>query len=79
MIIFNNKKDIASYIVTVPAVIECKQAYEGEDLEEFDEIVRELVRLIASGDGSPDFGEDWEQWLAINLEGLLQDAVTIVM
>lgn len=79
MLIIKTKKDIAAYIATSPVVLECKQAYEEDDPGSFKEVEDELVRLIASGEGSPDFGEDWEAWLSANIEELLQDAISIVM
>lgn len=79
MLIIKNKKDIAAYLETSPVVIETKRDYEQEDPGSFAEIEKELAKLIATGDGSPDFGEDWEKWLADNVEELLSEAIDIVM
>jgi hypothetical protein len=79
MTIFNNKKDIAAYLKSSPVVLESKRAYEEDDPGSFDEVEEELVSLISGSKGSPDFGEDWEEWLSNNLDELLTDAIEIVM
>ena len=79
-VIFKTKKDIAAWLTTSPEVVECKDSYEEVgDAGTFDEVAKTLVGLIAAGESSPDFGEDWEQWLEDNIEELLQEAVSIVM
>jgi len=79
MTIFNNKKDIAAYVKASPEVLESKRAYEEDDPGGFDEVEEKLVSLISGSKGSPDFGEDWEEWLSNNFDELLQDAIGIVM
>lgn len=74
--IIKTKKEIASYVSTCPVVRQCKQAY--NDDEGFREIEAELVRLIVVGNGSPDFGEDWETYLTDNIGELLDEAISII-
>ena len=80
MLIVNNKKDLASYVQKSPVVLETKKVLRGGCGEEdFEEIEAELVKLLAVADGSPDFGEDWEAWLADNIEEQLQEAIDCIM
>lgn len=79
MLIIKTKKDLTAYVAAHPLVLETKKAYEGKESEEFDGIKEELVKLLAVGDDSPDFGEDWEAWLTDNIEWLLGEAIDIVM
>jgi hypothetical protein len=79
--IFNNKKDIISYVKTAPAVVETKRAYEGDTpgQSDFGEIEEELVGLIIAATDRPMYGKDWDAWLAVNVDELLREAVSIVM
>ena len=79
MVIFNTKKDIAAYVTVAPVVLEAKRSWGEGDPTTFNEATKELARLIAVGEGSPDFGEDWEEWLAKNIEELFEEAISIVM
>ena len=79
MLIMKTKKDIATYISTSPPVLESKKAYEEDESEGFEEVTTELAKLLICGEGSPDFGEDWEEWLEDNIEEMLGEAISIVM
>lgn len=74
MLIIKTKKDLAEYVRGCEEVDATRADY-GDG---FDEVEEELVKLLAVGDGSPDFGEDWEEWLAVNVEILLEEALSIV-
>lgn len=74
-LVIRTKKDLATYVSTSPVVLETKKAYE----DGFDEVEEELVKQLAVGEGSPDFGDDWEEWLADNIDELLGEAISIVM
>lgn len=76
--IFRTKKDIAAFVATAPEVVKTR-GYYGEGNDYFKEIEAELVKLIAVGEGSPDFGEDWKTWLDANLDVLLEEAISIAM
>lgn len=77
--VIKTKKELAAYIATFPEVVESKQAYEEDDPGSFDEVMVELVKQIAVGEGSPDFGEDWDPWISLNIDELLGEAIDIVM
>ena len=75
--IVNKRSDIVAYVKENEQVRETKAAY--EDDEEFREVEKELVSLIQGADGHPEYGEDWTEWLEDNMDGLLSEAVSIVM
>lgn len=80
-LIIRTEKDIADYVAKSPVVVACKQSYEEDVPGSFAEIWEELITLIASGgsfENRPSFGEDWESWLSVHVEELLQEAVDIV-
>lgn len=77
--VIKTKKELGEYLAALPAVIDCKTSYEEDQPEPFDEVMDELVKLAAVGEGSPDFGEDWSAWISEHIEELLQEAIDIVM
>lgn len=79
MLIIKTKKDLTAYVDASPLLLECKRAYKDDELEEYEEIKKELVGLLAVGEGSPDFGDDWEEWLEAHLDEMLREAIDIVM
>lgn len=76
MPIINNKKELAACAESSPVVIEFRRALRNDD--EFKLIMRALVGLLATFEGGPDFGDDWEPWLTHNISGVLQEAASIV-
>lgn len=78
-LIIKTKKDIAAWVSKHPKVREAKRAAEEDDgAGSFDEVEEELVKLLAVGDGSPDFGEDWQSWLTDNIDEQLNEAIEII-
>ncbi len=79
LIKFKNKKEIATWVSKNSLVAESRKAAEESDGPgAFEEVEEELVKLIAAGDNSPDFGEDWSEWLNENIDELLREAIAIV-
>ena len=70
--IISKRSDIVAYIKKNEKVRETKEAYEND--EEFREVEKELVSLLQGADGHPEYGEDWTEWLADNIDELLQEA-----
>jgi hypothetical protein len=77
--IIKNKKELAAYVANLPEVIDSRVAYEENAPGSFDEVMEELIRLLASEEGSPDFGEDWGPWISLNISEMLEEAISIVM
>jgi hypothetical protein len=75
--IVKTRKDIRHYVENSPEVLESKSAY--DDDVEWKEIEDELVKVIMTTDGCPEFGEDWAEWLDDNIDEMLQEAISIVM
>jgi len=74
--IFKTKRDIAEFLKQSSVVAVERDNWEGH--ESFKEVEEELVSLIAGAKDSPDFGEDWGEWLEENIDELLGEAVSIV-
>ena len=78
--IITSRKQLRTHLENYPYVQE--EIYSSQESAE--EVIDQLVQLLSSGEDiaetgkPPDFGEDWEPWLMVNLQAYIVEALSII-
>lgn len=78
-VVVRTKGELADYVAGLPKVVEYVSSLEEDVPGSSEAFMVELVRLLAVGEGSPDFGEDWGAWIASSIDATLSEASEVVL